>query len=167
MSRTESSRFVYVMICIAAIGVGLLTGYFGNALMEDKKAASDINSVAVTNSYTGDVYAGGRRKVLTSGLLPFVTPVSQESDYPVSAAAEIRPNSERISKSEGVVKYIIREYSDQIAVYEVDENGDSMITNLLGVDVSTLPEHDIESLKEGIVVYTEEEMLQLLEDYMS
>ena len=161
MLKERSSRFVYVIVAIAAMSLGIISGYIGSAMLEGQNSAVDkqidnnnLTAESIVNMLILDAQAA-------------TTQILQSREYPVSVTLEVPIDAEKVSKPTTIEKYVIREYSDQIAVYEIDINGDSTITNLLGVDISTLPEHDKEILKEGIVVYSEEEMLQILEDYMS
>jgi len=161
MLKERSSRIVCVLVVVAAMSAGMIAGYIGSTFVDR------TNSAMPQQSEKNNLFVKRVFDTFTLELKTAADTKKQTSDYPVSVTLETPIESEKSPKAGTVEKYVIREYSEQIAVYEFDVNGDSTITNLLGVDISTLPDHDRESLKEGIVVYSEEEMLQLLEDYMS
>ena len=60
--------------------------------------------------------------------------------------------------------YVIGVYQEKIAVYS---QGDSVPIEVYDVYLSTLPESDIEILKEGLVVKGKKELRRLIEDYTS
>lgn len=60
--------------------------------------------------------------------------------------------------------YVIGVYQEKIAVYA---QGDSVPIEVYDVYLSTLPESDIEILKEGLVVKGKKELRRLIEDYTS
>lgn len=63
--------------------------------------------------------------------------------------------------------YVVKSYSGKLAVYRVYEDGTRTIASIVDMDVSTLPAQDVKSLKTGIVLDSEEDLIRLLEDYMS
>ena len=92
-------------------------------------------------------------------LAAFAMPRRARSELPVLAA----PRTEAAPASEG--KYIVRDYGGRLAVYRVSEPDRPVY--LLDVYTGALPEADRSALQEGILLHTEEELSQLLEDYGS
>lgn len=60
--------------------------------------------------------------------------------------------------------YIVSEYNGQIAVFV---NDDKTPVKIYDSYISTLPQKDQETLKEGIKVETQEELQLIIEDYTS
>ena len=61
--------------------------------------------------------------------------------------------------------YIIKEYKDNIAVYEVDEEGKEHLRETTHILTKYLPEIDRKKLQDGIKVVGKEELNKTLEDY--
>lgn len=59
-------------------------------------------------------------------------------------------------------QYILKEYFGRIGIFTEDE---SIPYEILEADISYLPKTDTEKLKEGIEVYSEEELYRLIEDF--
>ena len=81
------------------------------------------------------------------------------------------PGDVEVSPTPGLgeenVYYMLKEYFGKIAIYKVYPSGESSLMSIVDIDINALPEKDKEHLGKGIGVTTEEEMLQLIEDYMS
>ena len=92
-------------------------------------------------------------------LAAFAMPRRSQTELPVSAA----PRTEAASALEG--KYIVRDYGGRLAVYRVNEPNRPVY--LLDIYTGALPEADRSALQNGIVLHTEEDLSQLLEDYGS
>ena len=64
--------------------------------------------------------------------------------------------------------YIIGEQNGYIAIFNIDENGESILyKSFTDYPLSLLPDMDQEKLKEGIVVNSEEELSEILENFIS
>ncbi|MDR3345217.1 MAG: hypothetical protein LBT21_06490 [Oscillospiraceae bacterium] len=68
------------------------------------------------------------------------------------------------SEPPGEIRYTLREYSGELAVFRDDE---ATPWALYEVPVDTLPDGDREQLKAGISVIGEEKLRHILEDYTS
>ena len=149
--------FGIVLLCIIALGLGFLSGYAGSLMFRNTQVASEPAPTPQP-----------LHPETTPQAAPTQVPALEPSpgELPANAGAEVTeaPASTAPAK---LVGYLIREYTGKIAVYRVMDDGESELSSLLDVEVGTLPKADQEKLKEGIGVKSEEEMLQLLEDYMS
>lgn len=64
--------------------------------------------------------------------------------------------------------YIIGEHEGKIAIYKINENGEKYLDRIFkDYPIATLKEIDQEKLKEGIVVDSEEELSDVLENFIS
>jgi hypothetical protein len=61
-------------------------------------------------------------------------------------------------------EYVIKEHKGKMAIFE---NNSEEPLNIIDIDVINLPPEDKELLKKGVIVRTEEELMQILEDYCS
>lgn len=149
--------FGIVFLCIIALGLGFLSGYAGSLIFHNTQVASEPASTP--------------EPILSQATLePVPTPqptlIPTPEELPANAGAEVTDPPEP-AKTPRLAGYLIQEYTGKIAVYRVMDDGESELSSLLDVDVESLPKADRENLKKGIGVGSEEEMLQLLEDYMS
>lgn len=64
------------------------------------------------------------------------------------------------------MKYMVKEYYGNIGVYIFAED-EYVLISIKDFDVSKLPEADILALRDGIFLESQEDMLQILEDYTS
>lgn len=102
---------------------------------------------------------------------PTVSPAAME-ELPAEAEANA-PGEAYITQSEGDGTsgqnqyYMLKEYQGKIAIYKVYQTGQTTLMSIIDVGVESLPESDRKSLGVGIGVTSEEEMLQLIEDYTS
>lgn len=90
------------------------------------------------------------------------TPQGTEANAPGDVLVSPTPQP-----GEENVYYMLKEYFGKIAIYKVYPSGESTLMSIVDIDINVLPEKDREQLQKGIGVTTEEEMLQLIEDYMS
>ena len=64
--------------------------------------------------------------------------------------------------------YVIGESQGKIAIYKIDENGERVLDRIFNdAPVSMLKEVDQEKIKEGIVVDSEDELSNVLENFIS
>ena len=63
-------------------------------------------------------------------------------------------------------QYMIKEYYGNIGVYIKSED-EYVLISIADMDISVLPEADIEALKNGIYLESKEELQMLIEDYTS
>lgn len=63
-------------------------------------------------------------------------------------------------------QYMLKEYYGNIGIY-LKTNEDYALVSIVDMDISTLPEADVSSLKEGIYLENKEKMLMLVEDFTS
>ncbi|WZL71547.1 BofC C-terminal domain-containing protein [Clostridiaceae bacterium 35-E11] len=63
--------------------------------------------------------------------------------------------------------YIAKDYNGYIAIFKVDENGNSILFKQTDIPISSLSDVDRNKLQEGIVVKGVEGINQILEDYSS
>lgn len=64
--------------------------------------------------------------------------------------------------------FVVGEKHGQIAIFKIDENGQRLIHRIFkDASISTVREDNQKRLKEGIVVDSEEEAIQVLEDFIS
>ena len=61
--------------------------------------------------------------------------------------------------------YVIREKEGQVAIYKINNNGEEELKELTNIYTNYLPQNDLLNLKNGIIVYGEEELNKTLEDY--
>lgn len=148
-----------VFLCVIALGIGFLSGYAGSLMFRNEPVASE-------SAPTPDpAQALASQEPQATGA-PIHT--LDHSDLPAAAGAEDIPEpTPVITAQPKTVGYLVKEYGGKVAVYQVTDDGESTLSSLTDVEVESLPEADREKLKEGIGVKSEEEMLQLLEDYMS
>jgi len=73
------------------------------------------------------------------------------------------PNSESVFSAKEIL-YEAREYNGKIAILTAK---DGTITEILDVYVFTLPENDKADLNSGIPLYSETELLSIIQDYTS
>lgn len=70
--------------------------------------------------------------------------------------------TQNISNTEKSYMYLIREYEDKIGVFTQNDNKPIKI---IETNPNILPEYDQHILKEGIYLYSETELRQLIEDF--
>lgn len=64
--------------------------------------------------------------------------------------------------------YIIGEHEGKVAIFKINENGEKYLDKVFAdYPITLLKEIDQEKLKEGIIVNTEEELSDVLENYIS
>lgn len=77
-------------------------------------------------------------------------------------------NEKEIYKSESSIdssyKYILKEYDKKIGVFEKDK--DTPI-RVIDISVETLPDYDIENLKNGIIIKDDVDLNRIIEDFDS
>lgn len=61
--------------------------------------------------------------------------------------------------------YILREQDGYIGIYKLSNNGEEELVKLTSVLVQYLPETDMLNIKEGLKVYTKENLNKILEDF--
>lgn len=61
--------------------------------------------------------------------------------------------------------YILKDENGKVMVYEIDENGKETLKQETEIETNYLPETDKENLKNGIKVYTKENLNILLQDF--
>jgi len=83
------------------------------------------------------------------------------TSYPGSKA-DIRPASAQAVHSVQQTLYIVKEENDRIVVTMNDA-----VYLRTDTQVSSLPKNDRQKLKEGITVFSEQELKELIEDYCS
>lgn len=150
--RTISLWIVGAIVLV----VGIAIGYFGSSLVGGMQQGDELESLSAQT--TPDTEQ-----------TPAPTPtLPEESPLSVNAPAEVEqtptPTPEPPKEQ---TAFLVTDYVGKIAVYRKFVDGETALTSILDVDVTSLPVVDQEKLREGIEVKTEEEMLQLLEDYMS
>lgn len=100
------------------------------------------------------------------------TPAPTESKPPLTEptplGADAAAQQNVYAEEDGETKeYLLKEYLGSIAVYKLYSGGGQQLIDIVDVGVSRLPQKDRDMLAGGIGVKSKEEMLQLLEDYMS
>ncbi|HHV46038.1 MAG TPA: hypothetical protein GXX53_03905 [Tissierellia bacterium] len=64
--------------------------------------------------------------------------------------------------------YIIGEHEGKIAIFKIDENGERVLDRIfVDYPITLLKEIDQEKLKEGIIINTEDELTDVLENFIS
>ena len=61
--------------------------------------------------------------------------------------------------------YLLKEKNGYIAIYQLNEEGETKFFNLTDIAIKYLDKKDIERFKTGITVYTNKELNKLLEDF--
>ena len=79
--------------------------------------------------------------------------------FSVGSSPQTTPNASKPSKDK---QYILKEYDGMLAIYESNQ---SSPIEVLDVDISTLPERDIEKIKNGIYANSLNEIYSFAEDY--
>ena len=144
-------------VCIAAflvIALGFGAGYYTSRLVEGNEAkvqTKNINTKAEATPLPKPT--------------PTKTPAPPQEDKEASAPGEAYFMNE--SDKEGKQYYMLKEYIGRIAVYKVYQTGEMTLMSIIDAATDALPESDKKLLQQGISVATEEEMLQLIEDYTS
>lgn len=93
--------------------------------------------------------------------LPSQTVTEQKAES-VSSAGEADEEA-----PEGGGYYILKDYEGRLAVYRVYGDGTQVLANLIDMDIHVLPAQDVENLRKGIVLRSEEALVRILEDFMS
>lgn len=141
------------------LAVGFGAGYYsartfeGNAAVKSETKAEEIKGESSTAA------------------LPSTSPSAAEGGdegTKVNAAGEVydTPPDEN-GDNAGKQYYMLKEYQGKIAIYKVYASGQTTLMSIVDVGVESLPESDRKSLRRGIGAASEEEMLQLIEDYTS
>ena len=80
--------------------------------------------------------------------------------FSVGSSSQPQQSSSKFSNS--TTTYILKEFNGMLAIYEKDNHTP---IEILDVDISTLPERDIEKIKKGILADSLNEIVSLAEDY--
>lgn len=84
----------------------------------------------------------------------------------VSKNIEINEIEQAVSESKGNKEhYVLREVSEYIKVYSIDDDEKEELYLSTNISTEYLPETDKLSLKEGIHVYSKEELNEILQDF--
>ncbi len=148
-----------VLICVIALGLGFLSGYLSSFLLLHSRMAHIPQPTPVPANQAQVMVDDAAANMPTSA------PIQPEQ--PVNADAQVTQEPEQNDNAQKAEKYTVREYMGKIAVYKTVKNGETTLASLTDVDVSSLPDSDRQKLKQGITVSSEEDMLQILEDYLS
>lgn len=162
--------FVAVGALTLAIGFGAgyytKTAVYGRNNMQDQAQGGSLISSPTPAASTSTPQSVSQ----TPSPTPSATPSATPSSSPLGTEANA-PGDVDVSPAPGTdgedVYYMLKEYFGKIAIYKVYPSGESSLMSIVDIDINALPEKDKEHLGKGIGVTTEEEMLQLIEDYMS
>lgn len=109
----------------------------------------------------------------------YETDNAHNPELPQAAIEQIRlpaPEEAMTASADGDVQeetldgggyYVLKSYMERLAVYRVYPDGTKALADIVDMDIRVLPDKDIESLKEGIVLRSEEALIRILEDFMS
>lgn len=94
------------------------------------------------------------------------TPVKNEKPD-VSSTSAIGDDNKNVVSGESSAYYLLKAIDDEINLYYYDETGKEKLLRVTDIAFSLISENDQEEFKKGIIVNTEEELNQLLEDFES
>lgn len=145
--------FKFFIIAVLSLTIGFGAGYY------------------TLKSANGDTKENKLSDVKTPTSTPAPAPapsIEPEIEMPSQKAASA-PGDVYIDEEDDKARqyYVLKEYNGRIAVYKSYASGQKTLMNIIDTDTNALPENDRKLLQKGIEVATEEDMLQLLEDYTS
>ncbi len=109
----------------------------------------------------------------------YETDNAHNPELPQAAIEQIRlpsPDETRSASAVGEVQeetldgggyYVLKAYMEKLAVYRVYPDGTRALADIIDMNINVLPEKDIQSLKDGIVLRSNEALIRILEDFMS
>lgn len=157
----------YITAAVLTLAVGFGAGYFTRAVAYSREnMQNNIQSKTHNSEQELPDAAQAESSVQKPLPSPSVPPVDLEKETEASAPGDVEIEASPTPDAEDMY-YMVKEYFDKIAIYKVYSSGENTLISIVDIDIGTLPEKDRELLIKGIGVKTEEEMLQMLEDYMS
>lgn len=146
----------FILACVIALGVGFLAGFAGSMFVRGSPAALAPEPTAEHISQPESALTLEPTPDMASG-----PSVQQAADVIAISPTPLA------SPTPTIKSYIVKEYAGKVAVYKMTSDGQTTLSSLIDIDTASLPGSDQKKLKEGIVLTRQEDMLQLLEDYMS
>lgn len=89
------------------------------------------------------------------------------SDWQVSSFSSEKVIMKKNISSNNAFHYILGVYDGFIAIFHNNERGDSELKEITETPISSLPQEERIKLEKGIIVYGEEELIRMLQDYNS
>ncbi len=93
--------------------------------------------------------------------------VNETLELPIEETFTEEPEKEETAPIPDKNDYLVIWENDAVNLYLIDENGDKTFKENLEISPRSLTNQDKTLLKEGIILYSEEELSALLEDYTS
>ena len=131
-----------------------------------RRAAQLVSEPTPGTEATSTPQSVDRTPSPTPSMTPTATPSASPQGTEANAPGDVLMSPTPQMGKENVY-YMLKDYFGKIAIYKVYPSGESTLMSIVDIDINSLPEKDREHLQKGIGVTTEEEMLQLIEDYMS
>ncbi len=103
----------------------------------------------------------------------------QNPEYPQATVEQIRlpapeqvqsaaaPGEAEVQAPDGGGYYVLKAYMEKLAVYRVYPDGTRALADIIDMNIYVLPDADVQSLKDGIVLRNEDALIRILEDFMS
>lgn len=170
--RMKVWSFIAVGVLTLAIGFG--AGYYSkdgrimgrNEMQNQAQGGSLVSEPTPGTEATSTPQSVDRTPSPTPSITPTATPSASPQGTEANAPGDVLMSPTPQMGKENVY-YMLKDYFGKIAIYKVYPSGESTLMSIVDIDINSLPEKDREHLQKGIGVTTEEEMLQLIEDYMS
>lgn len=169
--RMKVWSFIAVGVLTLAIGFGAgyytkTVAYGRNEMQNQAQGGSLVSEPTPGTEATSTPQSVDRTPSPTPSMTPTATPSASPQGTEANAPGDVLMSPTPQMGKENVY-YMLKDYFGKIAIYKVYPSGESTLMSIVDIDINSLPEKDREHLQKGIGVTTEEEMLQLIEDYMS
>ena len=150
----SSRRFRNMLIglCFIILMVGFIAGYFTTAAILGRN--SPRIQLAENTSYENENY---NVPIQEQGVINNI-----EETEKLTSEIEASPLPSKKSQ-----KYLVKNHMGNLAVYKISENNEVSLSYVLEFSLELLPQVDREKLNKGIQVNSEEELLELIEDFIS
>lgn len=142
IQRKRRGFLFYVLIFLGAFAVGLGAGY-GSIKVQQSRRSEELN-------------------MQEEAVMPYAASDSAADDRPASVVLEL---SEPTPPPQA--RYFVAESDGTVCVFTLDSEGVQRFSHKLSIVLEALPAVDQKLFEEGIYLYSEQELLELTEDFSS
>lgn len=150
-------NLIVICMCTFMLIAGFIAGYYAANFIKPNQNYSKISY-----DYTFDLPNCSENEAKASSY-SLVTPSTTPDTIPTMTSTPTPPTPTPSHKE----AFLLKSYMGKLAVYKVGKNNEVTLSYVLEVPIDLLPEADKTKLENGIKVENEDELLLLIEDFIS